>query len=51
MKVNDELIIDCPNDEKEIAMQILKNEMENAVKLDVPLSIDLTESYRWSDGH
>lgn len=51
MQVHDELIIDCPNDEKEIAMQILKNEMENAVKLDVPLSVDLTESYRWSDGH
>lgn len=51
MQVHDELIIDCPKEEEKQAIQILVQEMENAVKLDVPLSVDATSSYRWSDGH
>ena len=51
MQVHDELIIDCPVDEVDEVSKLLKREMENATKLDVPLVIDLTSSYRWSDGH
>ena len=51
MQVHDELIIDCPIDEVDDVSKLLKKEMENATKLDVPLVIDLTNSYRWSDGH
>ena len=51
MQVHDELIIDCPVDEVDEVSKLLKREMENATKLDVPLVIDLTNSYRWSDGH
>lgn len=51
MQVHDELILDCPKEEQEQAIEILKNEMEHASQLKVPLSVELTTSYRWSDGH
>lgn len=51
MQVHDELIIDCPKDEEEKVKQLLKEQMENAVKLKVDLVVDVKSSYRWSDGH
>ncbi len=51
MQVHDELIIDCPLEEKDDVCKLLKREMENACKLDVPLEVDCVASYRWSDGH
>jgi DNA polymerase-1 len=51
MQVHDELIIDCPIDEKEDVIKLLTNEMENACKLKVDLKVDCASSYRWSDGH
>lgn len=51
MQVHDELIIDCPKDEEEEVKKILVNEMKNACLLKVPLDVDVTSSYRWSDGH
>lgn len=51
MQVHDELIIDCPKDEEEQVKKLLKEQMENAVKLKVALEVDVKSSYRWSDGH
>ena len=51
MQVHDELIIDCPIDEKDAVCELLKHEMVNAASLKVPLEIDIATSYRWSDGH
>ena len=51
MQVHDELIIDCPKTELEAVKKIVKEEMENAVKLKVPLITDLEVAYRWSDAH
>lgn len=51
MQVHDELIIDCPQEEKDEVLKLMKFEMENACKLSVPLEVDATVSYRWSDGH
>lgn len=51
MQVHDELIINCPKDEEKKVKEILKFEMENACKLQVPLVVDLASSFRWSDGH
>ena len=51
MQVHDELIIDAPIEEKDAVCKLLKKEMENAVKLNVPLVVDVATSYRWSDGH
>lgn len=51
MQVHDELIIDCPIDEKSAVTKILVDEMENACKLSIPLEVDAVSSFRWSDGH
>ena len=51
MQVHDELLIDCPKDEKESVIMLLKESMNNAYELKVPLVCDITQSYRWSDGH
>lgn len=51
MQVHDELIIDSPIEELDEVKKLLKQQMENAYKLIVPLVVDITSSYRWSDGH
>ena len=51
MQVHDELIIDCPIEEKDAVCKLLKEQMESAVSLSVPLDVDVACSYRWSDGH
>lgn len=49
MQVHDELIIESPENESEKAMQILKEEMENAVKMKVCLSVDAHIGKTWYD--
>ena len=49
MQVHDELIIEAPENECEKAMQILKEEMENAVKMKVRLSVDAHIGKTWYD--
>lgn len=51
MQVHDELIIDCPLSECDRVIKIVKEAMNTAYELKVPLICDLTTSYRWSDGH
>lgn len=47
LQVHDELVLDCPEDEAECVSGILKREMENAVKLNVPLSVDVHIGKNW----
>lgn len=47
LQVHDELILDAPESEKEQAAEILKYEMENAVKLNVPLKVDVHFGKNW----
>ena len=47
LQVHDELVLDAPENEREQAMQILKYEMENAVKLNVPLKVDVHCGKNW----
>ncbi len=51
MQVHDELIIDCPIEEKEKVSKLLKEQMESAAKLAVPLEAEVSSSYRWSNAH
>ena len=51
MQVHDELIIDCPLEEKDSVCELLRKQMESAATLNVPLVVDVATSYRWSDGH
>ena len=47
LQVHDELVLDAPESEKEQASQLLKYEMENAVKLNVPLKVDVHCGKNW----
>ena len=49
LQVHDELVLDAPKDEEKIASQILKREMENAVQLKVPLTVDVHSGENWYD--
>ena len=49
MQVHDELIVEAPEDKAEAACKILKEEMENAVSLSVPLTVDAAFGKTWFD--
>ncbi|PIE51696.1 DNA polymerase I [Candidatus Fermentibacteria bacterium] len=52
LQVHDELVISCPEDEHEKAAVILREEMENAVSLKVPLTVETGKGSNWLDaGH
>lgn len=47
MQVHDELLLESPNDEVEKVMEIVKREMETAVTLDVPLTVEIGAGKNW----
>ena len=47
LQVHDELIVEAPEEETEEVKHILKEEMENAMKLDVPLTVDMAVGHSW----
>lgn len=49
LQVHDELIIDATNDEISAVVKILKDNMENVVKLSVPLTVDVNSGKTWYD--
>ena len=51
LQVHDELIVEAHRDHAEDAAEILRREMENAVKLSVPLTVDLGIGDNWMEGH
>jgi DNA polymerase I len=51
LQVHDELNFDVYKTELEKVQQIVKNEMEHAVKLDVPLTVEMKTAGNWLDAH
>ena len=51
LQIHDELIVECPEDEAEKVSGILKEEMENAVSLSVPLTADVNTGKSWAEAH
>lgn len=49
LQVHDELIIEAPKNEAEKVEQLLKSEMENAVKMSVPLKVHIACGKTWYD--
>lgn len=49
LQVHDEIIIECSKKDKEMVKKVLKNCMENATKLLVPLKVDIEEGETWYD--
>lgn len=51
MQVHDELVFEVPVDEKLRMEKLVKQEMENALPLRVPLKVDLNFGVNWSEAH
>ena len=49
LQIHDELIIECKESDSQTACTILREEMENAVKLSVPLTVDVHTGDSWYD--
>lgn len=47
LQVHDELIIEAPKSEQKIVLQLLQEEMEQAVQLSVPLTVDISTAENW----
>jgi DNA polymerase-1 len=51
LQVHDELVFDVYNSELEKIKPMIKNEMENAFKLDVPLEVEIGVGENWLEAH
>ena len=53
LQVHDELIFECPDDEATInaTIALIKDKMENAVKLNVPLRVSIEHGKNWGEFH
>ena len=47
LQVHDELIVECPESEAETVAKLLTEEMENVVRLSVPLTSDAHWGKNW----
>jgi DNA polymerase-1 len=47
LQIHDELLIEAPEDEVEAVKKLLKEEMEQAVSLAVPLDVDMHTGHNW----
>ncbi|AXG73417.1 DNA polymerase I [Flavobacterium arcticum] len=51
LQVHDELVFDVHNSELDLIKPMIKYEMENAFKLDVPLDVDMGTGNNWLEAH
>ena len=51
MQVHDELMLDVPIEEKDQVVELIKNVMENAVEISVPLLVDVEVGENWAEAH
>ncbi|MFA5321482.1 MAG: DNA polymerase I [Smithella sp.] len=51
MQVHDELVLEVPVNEKEEVMALVKKEMEEVIKLKVPLKVEIASGKNWDEAH
>jgi len=51
LQVHDELVFDARLDELDALKELIKDKMESAVKLEVPLIADLGVGNNWLEAH
>ena len=53
LQVHDELILECPDNPETIekTIALVKDKMENAVKLSVPLRVSIEYGKNWGEFH
>jgi DNA polymerase-1 len=51
LTVHDELVLECPEGEREAATGLVRERMERAMELTVPLKVDVGGGADWSEAH
>ncbi len=51
MQVHDELVLEAPRQEKDEVMGLVKKEMEEVIKLKVPLKVEIAAGNNWDEAH
>lgn len=51
LQVHDELVFEVPENELEIMQRLIKKEMEEVYKLNVPLRVDAGYGKNWDEAH
>lgn len=51
LQVHDELVFDCHLSEIEVLKALVKEKMESAVTLDVPLEVEMNTGSTWLEAH
>lgn len=51
LQVHDELVFDVPENELEILIELVKERMENSVRLNVPLLVEVGSGKNWLEAH
>ncbi|HSP82634.1 MAG TPA: DNA polymerase, partial [Gillisia sp.] len=51
LQVHDELVFDAHKDEIEVVSKMIRTQMENAFKLDVPLEVEVGVGDNWLEAH
>lgn len=49
LQVHDELVFECPPDERDSLAQMIREEMEGIIRLSVPLKVDVAWGPNWAD--
>jgi DNA polymerase-1 len=47
LQIHDELVFDVPHEELEELSRMVKDKMENVLKLDVPIRVDIKKGKNW----
>ena len=51
LQVHDELVFDVHQPELDKIKKVVKNSMENAVTLDIPIKVDIGTGKNWLEAH
>jgi DNA polymerase-1 len=51
MQVHDELVFEVPDAEKEEIIPLIRREMEQVIRLKVPLKVDIASGRNWEEAH
>jgi len=51
LQVHDELLLEVPHVEVDEVSRLVKDKMENALKIDVPLKVELHVGNTWLEAH
>ena len=51
LQVHDELLFECPPEEKDLVEKLVKKEMEGVYKMKAPLVVDTGFGKNWNEAH